>query len=175
MEAVEKHTNATFYQYKLLKKISYPNSLIHSLLLAPLIWLIAETIIFGWMTILFMLLAAVIAYWFQYVISRSVLIIISHSYRKRWRHLRKMPWIGYLPEQFVTFTTFRKVWLHSAWIGLCLIAVLLPWSPASLVTSLFFWHLWLLFPRFYAFIGLRKQPKGGMIKLNPQDVSYYMP
>ncbi|AWB42790.1 hypothetical protein DCC85_00070 [Paenibacillus sp. CAA11] len=175
MDVAEKNTNATYYQYRLLKKIAFPNPFIHSLLVIPFIWLITALILWGWMSFVYVLLAAPVAYWIQYVISRSVLIIISHSYRKRWHHSLKMPWIGYMPGQFVAYGTMRKVTIHTAWIGFCLAAILLPWCPPALVGSLFFWHIWLLIPRTYAFIGMHGQRKDGMIKFNENDVSYYMP
>ncbi|SDG16006.1 hypothetical protein SAMN04488542_1284 [Fontibacillus panacisegetis] len=168
-------SNATFYHYKLLKRIVLPQSFIRSYTILPLIWLAAEMIFLSWTSIFFFLLAIPVVLWIQYVISRSVLFIINHSYRKRWSFTRRLPWIGYLPDQFVGYSAFRRVHLHSAWIGCCIIAILIPWSPASFIISLFCSHLWFIAPRLYILGKLKNQPKNGMIKFNEQDISYYMP
>ncbi|MNO20620.1 hypothetical protein D3C76_103750 [compost metagenome] len=172
---VDPGSNATFYHYKLLKKITLPKPLIRSYMTLPLIWLAAEMVFLSWTSIFYFLLAIPIVVWIQFVISRSVLMIISHSYRKRWRFTTRLPWFGYLPDQFVSYSTFQRVHLHTAWIGCCIIAILIPWSPASFVISLLCSHFWFIAPRFYTLFKLRDQPKNGMIKFNEQDVSYYMP
>lgn len=171
----ESGTNATFYHYRLLKKIVLPKPLIYSFLTLPVIWLIVETVFISWTSIFFFLLAVPVVLWIHFVISRSVLIITNHSTRKRWRFTKQIPWFGYLPDQYVSYSTFSRVHLHVAWIGCCIIAILIPWSPVSFTISLILWHLWFLAPRFYILAGLRKQPKNGMIKFNEQDTSYYMP
>lgn len=174
MNSAETDTNATFYNYKLLKKVVLPKALITSLSILPFIWLAAETIFISWTSLFFFLLAIPVTLWIQYVISRSVLIIVSHSYRKRWRFSRQLPWIGYMPDQYVTYSVYRRVHLHSAWIGCCIIAILIPWSPISFVLSLFFWHIWLIAPRLIVLASLRDQRKDGMIKITGLDISYYM-
>ncbi|WP_188542534.1 hypothetical protein [Paenibacillus segetis] len=166
-------TNATFYHYRLLKKLMFPKALIMSYLTIPFIWLAAEMFFINWTSIFFFLLSIPIALWIQYVISRSILIIVSHSNRKRWNFTLRLPWIGYMPDQYVSYSIFRKVHFHSAWIGCCLIAILIPWSPGSFIFSLFFWYFWLMTPRLFAKFGLRDQPKDGMLKFNEQDLSYY--
>lgn len=168
-------SNATFYHYRLLKRIVLPQALIRSFLFLPLIWLVAEIIFLSWQSIFYFLLAIPIMLWVQFVIARSVIIIISHSYRKRWRFTIRIPWFGYLPDQFVNFTTFRSIHLHSAWIGMCIITILIPWSPASFIISLVCWHIWFLAPRFYIIRNLKGQPKNGMLKIGENDISYYMP
>ncbi|MGG6312028.1 hypothetical protein [Paenibacillus macerans] len=170
----EANANATFYHYKLLKRVVLPKALIRSLMILPFIWLVAEMIFISWTSVFFFLLAMPVALWIQYVISRSVLIIVSHSSRKRWRFTRQLPWVGYMPDQYVAYTIYRRVHLHSAWIGCCVIAVLIPWSPASFVLSLFFWHLWFIAPRFIVLGSLRGQRQDGMIKITGLDISYYM-
>lgn len=166
--------NATFYHYRLLKKIVLPRPLLRSFLTLPFIWLAAEMVFISWTSVFFFLIAIPVVLWIHFVISRSVLMIISHSNRKRWRFTKRIPWVGYLPDQFVSYSTFRKVHLHAAWIGLVIIAVLIPWSPASFIISLVLWHLWFLTPRLYILAGLRDQPKHGMLKFTEHETSYYM-
>ncbi|ANS76406.1 hypothetical protein AWM70_19010 [Paenibacillus yonginensis] len=171
---LDQNTKATFYQYRLLKKSLFPKPLMLSLLVVPLICLIAEIIGFGPLSILTFIIAGPIALWIQFVICRSVIIIVSHSYRPKWHFAWRLPWFGYIPNQYISYSTYKKTHLHYVWIGLALIAVLSPWSPASLIVSLFFWHLWLLAPRFYSFLVLLKQRKDGMIKLTDQELFYYI-
>ncbi|MDQ0091722.1 hypothetical protein J2T12_005162 [Paenibacillus anaericanus] len=166
-------TNATFYQYRLLKKLLFPKALIMSYLTIPFIWLAAEMLFISWTSIFFFILSIPVALWIQYVISRSVLIVVSQVNRKRWKFSLHLPWIGYMPDQFISYAVFRRVHYHSAWMGFCIIAILIPWSPVSFTFSLFFWYLWLMTPRLFALIGLRDQPKDGMLKFNEQDLSYY--
>ncbi|MNX58862.1 hypothetical protein D3C86_897150 [compost metagenome] len=173
--SLEDTSQATFYQYRLLKKVTFPRPLVVTFLLLPLICVLAEIILILWTSVFSFIFSLPIILWFQLAISRSVLIIVLHSYSKRWRVSYKLPWIGYMPDQHVSYSTFRKVQLHTTWIGLCLIAILLPWSPISFVISMMFWHIWIMLPRYYGFLTLRRQPRGGLVKLNEQDISYYMP
>ncbi|MCM3703957.1 hypothetical protein [Paenibacillus macerans] len=174
MKSADPETNATFYHYRLLKKVVLPKALIYGFATLPFLWLAAEMIFLSWTSLFFFLIAAPIALWIQFVISRSVLIILSHSYRKRWRFSRLLPWIGYMPEQYVAYSVFRKVHLHAAWIGCCIIAVIIPWSPASFVLALFFWHFWLIGPRLLVLACVRGQRKDGMLKITGLDISYYL-
>lgn len=173
MKSAETESQATFYHYTLLKKKVLPKSLIYSLGILPIIWLTAETVFISWTSIFFFLLAIPVILWIQYVISRSVLMIISHSYRKRWRFSRQMPWIGYSPDQYISYPVYRQVHLYFAWIGCCIIGILIPWSPVSFVLSLFFWHLWLMIPRLIVLATLRGQRKDGMIKITGLEIAYY--
>lgn len=167
--------SATFYNYKLLRRIAIPKALIGGLSTLPFIWLLAEIVFISWTSIFTFLLALFIVLWIQFVITRSVLIIISHSYKKRWHFKMRLPWIGYLPEQFVSYSTFRRTQHYATWIGSCVIAILIPWSPVSFIMALLFWHFWFMAPRLIILLRFRKQPRDGIIKLTPQDASYYMP
>ncbi|MFP4978564.1 hypothetical protein ACE6ED_24365 [Paenibacillus sp. CN-4] len=164
---------ATFYQYKLLKKINWPLYMTRIFIALPILCLIAETGFISPYSILYFLLAAPVMFWIQYVISRSVLLISGYPLAKRWRVLFRIPWIGYLTDQYVSCRIFRKVLLHNFWIGLCISAVFILWSPPAFTVSLTVWHLWLLLPRLYVMLRLRGLQKDGMLKLNPADASYY--
>ncbi|MCM3043048.1 hypothetical protein M3201_25655 [Paenibacillus motobuensis] len=135
----------------------------------------AEIVFISWTSIFTFLLALFIVLWIQFVITRSVLVIISHSYKKRWHFKMRLPWIGYLPEQFVSYSTFRCTQHYATWIGSCIIAILIPWSPVSFIMALLFWHFWFMAPRLIILLRFRKQPRDGIIKLTPLEASYYMP
>lgn len=80
-----------------------------------------------------------------------------------------------MPDQYVSYSVYRRVQIHTSWIGLVIIGIMIPWSPMSFVFSLFFWHAWSIAPRLYPLFGFNNQPKEGMIKFNEEDISYYMP
>lgn len=171
----QSNSNATFYHYRLLKKIIFPKSFLLSYVLLPIIWLAAEMIVISWTSIFYFIIAMLITAWIQYVIARSILIVINHSYHKRWKFSYRLPWIGYMPDQYIPYSSFRKVHLHTAWIGCIIIAAIIPWSPFEFMFSLLFWHLWLMVPKQFTITGLKRQPKDGVLKLNERDLSYYKP
>lgn len=171
---VEQQENATFYQYKLIKKWPITKAWFWTYLLLPVVALIAEVFYFSWESIGFWLLSFPLVLWIQFVISRSVLIMTVNHLRKKWRFQLHYPWIGYLPDQYMSYSTFRRVLLHTTWIGFCFTAVLFMWLPVSFSISLIVWHLWLCLPRMLILMRLMRQRKDGMLKLSREDVSYYI-
>lgn len=171
---LEQNINATFYQYRLIKKTMYPKMLTNFILIIPLLVLALEIILWGPASIIYFIVAAPVCLWIQFVICRSVLIIVSRTDHRKWHFTWRLPWLGYMPDQYIRYVIFRKTQIHYAWIGLCLIAILIPWSPVSLIVSLCLWHLWLLAPRWFTFTILQKQRKDGLLKFNEQDISYYI-
>lgn len=169
----ENNINATFYHYKLIKRIPVKRIFVRCYLLLPYIALIAETLLISWMSIVYFVLAAPLVFWIHYVISRSVLLLSGSAYHKRWKFSMQIPWVGYVTDQHISFRMFRKVYTYITSIGLVLFLAFLFLSPLSFVVSLLFWHLWLLLPRFYVYARLSRLRKDGMIKFNRQDISYY--
>lgn len=172
MESNTKGT-ATFYQYKLIKKINLTTPGLRIYLLLPLLFIVLETLFLSWWSILFIIVAAPVVLWIQYVISRSVLVITGHPIAKRWRMSLRLPWLGYMPDQYVSYSIFRKVQLHNFWIGLCIAALFIVWAPSAFTVSLIICHLWLLLPRLYTLFRLGREEKSGMLKFNSSDASYY--
>ncbi|MEK4371496.1 hypothetical protein [Paenibacillus sp. FSL R5-0473] len=170
----EPENKATFYQYRLLKKKAIARSVIYSYLCLPVIMLLFNLLAFSWTGLFFFVLAGPITIWIHYVIARTILLLVRTSYAKRWRWNMRMPWLGYIPDQHFSFRMFVRVHLNMSWIGLCIITVCLISSPLSFTLSLIFWHLWLLGPRLYVVMVLSRERKDGLIKLNEQDVSYYL-
>ncbi|KOP65759.1 hypothetical protein AMS62_11240 [Bacillus sp. FJAT-18019] len=164
---------ATFYHYRLIKKIQISKSLLFLYLSLP--WLAGAAGAF-WVSpyiLLDMLIAFPIVLWIQYVVGHTVLLLQGPSYRKRWRFRLKPPWLGYNPEQHVSRRVFILVQFYTCWIGIVLCVIMAFWSPLSFTIALLIWHLWLLLPRGYALLRLSKQRKDGMLKMNDQDISYY--
>lgn len=73
---------ATFYQYKLIKKVNLTARLLPIYIMLPLLVLVLETVFLSWWSILYIIIAAPVAFWVQYVISRSVLLISGHPISK---------------------------------------------------------------------------------------------
>lgn len=170
----EPENKATFYQYRLLKKKNIARSVVNSYLSLPIIMLLFNLLAFSWTSLFFFVLAGPITLWIHYVIARTILLTLGSSYAKRWHWNFQMPWFGYIPNQHFSYRMFARVHLNLSWIGLCIITICLIWSPLSFTLSLIFWHLWLLVPRLYVLAALSRQRKDGLIKLNSEDVSYYL-
>lgn len=163
----------TFYQYKLIKKINFTTAGLRIYIVLPLLFIVLETVLLSWWSILFIMVAAPVVLWIQYVISRSVLLITGHPIAKRWRMSLRLPWFGYMPDQYISYNIFRKVLLHNFWIGLSIAALFIVWSPPAFTISLIICHVWLLLPRLYTLLKLAGEEKSGMLKFNPSDASYY--
>ncbi|MHA6534412.1 hypothetical protein [Paenibacillus sp. BAC0078] len=165
--------SATFYQYKLIKKINTTPAWLRIYIALPVACVVLETIFLSWWSILFMIIAAPVILWIQYVVSRSVLLITGNPIAKRWKMSFHLPWLGFMPDQYISYRVFHKVQLHNLWIGLCIAALFIVWAPPAFTASLIVCHLWVLLPRLYAMLRLRREDKDGMLKFNPADVSYY--
>ncbi|AIQ10604.1 hypothetical protein [Paenibacillus durus] len=164
---------ATFYQYKLLKKISIPVNALRIYAAIPILFILLETVFVSYASLLFFLIAVPVIFWVQYVVSRSVLLIAGYPVAKRWRNSFRLPWLGFMPDQYISCSLFRRVQLHSLWIGLSFTALFVVLSPYAFTLSLAFLHLWLLFPKFYALLRTGWKRQDDMLKFNPADVSCY--
>ncbi|KGE19974.1 hypothetical protein [Paenibacillus wynnii] len=172
MEANPKGS-ATFYQYKLIQKINISNRMLRLYLTLPLVILLLETLFLSRLSLLYFIIAAPVVLWIQYVISHSVLIITGNRVTKKWRYSFRLPWIGYMPDQYISFSLFKRVQLHNFWIGLCIPALFIVWAPPAFTLSMALFHLWLLLPRFFALFRLNLGHEQGMLKFSPTDASYY--
>ncbi|MNC34348.1 hypothetical protein D3C75_827760 [compost metagenome] len=173
MEANNKGS-ATFYQYKLIKKINTTTAWLRVYMAIPVSCVVVETIFLSWWSILYMIIAAPVILWIQYVISRSVLLISGHPIAKRWKMSYRLPWLGYMPDQYINYGIFRKIQLHNLWIGLSITALFIVWAPPAFTVSMAVCHLWVLLPRLYTLLRLHREEKDGMLKFTPTDASYYV-
>lgn len=164
---------ATFYHYKLLKKtVIHPYALrIYAAL--PILFVVLDSVFVSPAGLFYFVIAVPVILWIQYVVSRSVLLIAGYPIAKRWRNSFKLPWPGFMPDQYISCGLFRKVQLHNFWIGLSFTALFIIWSPPAFTLSLAFMHLWLLAPRFYALMRTGWRRQDDMLKFNPADVSCY--
>lgn len=166
-------TKATYYHYKLIKKVNIHRPLLWCYLSLPIIMLVFLMAALHWTSFFLFALALPVMMWVHFVITRSFLVIKGSPFLKRWSYNWKLPWQGYMPEQYVGYPTFSAIQFHVMWIGFCFTIVFLFFSPPSFTLSLLFWHIWLAAPRLWALYLLKRERKDGMIKFNKQDVSYY--
>ncbi|MCL6605981.1 MAG: hypothetical protein K6T94_24205 [Paenibacillus sp.] len=165
--------SATFYQYKLIQKINVSTRVLQIYITLPLVFIVLGTIFLSWLSLLYFIIAAPVVLWIQYVISRSVLLITGNQITKKWKPSFKLPWIGYMPDQYISYSLFKRVQMHNFWIGLCISALFIVWAPPAFTASLVLAHLWLLLPRLYTLFRLNLGHEQGMLKFSPSDASYY--
>lgn len=174
LEQQRENGNATIYQYQLIRKFYIPRPLLLIYWLVPLPVLAVGVVLFSWLAFVYMAVAFLFVLWIHFVVSNSVLLIRGSVYRKKWRLRFSGVWVGYLPDQHTGFSVLHQVLLQSLWIGFVFIGVMVAWIPLPLTAALLFWHLWLMAPRLSVLIGMRGQRRDVMIKLNEQDISYYV-
>ena len=174
LEQQRENGNATIYQYQLIRKFHIPQLLLLSYLLVPIPVLLVGTFLFSWHALFYMPAAFLIVLWIHFVVSHSVLLIRGPMYRKKWRLRFSGIWFGFLPDHHMGYSVLQQVLLQSLWIGFVFIGVLVAWLPLPFTLALLFWHFWFMAPRISILLSMRGQSKDVMIKLNPQDVSYYV-
>lgn len=174
LEQQRENGNATIYQYQLIRKIHIPRPLLLLYLLFPIPVLIAGAVWYSWHALVYMPTAFLLVLWIHFVVSNSVLLIRGPVYRKKWRLRFSGVWLGFLPNQHTGYAVIQQVMRQSLWIGIIFIGILVVWIPLPLTLALLFWHFWLMAPRLFLLLSMRKQRKDVIIKLNPQDISYYV-
>ncbi|OWA33165.1 hypothetical protein B9G55_22890 [Saccharibacillus sp. O16] len=174
LEQQRENGNATIYQYQLIRKFHIPRPLLLVYLWVPLPVLAVGVVLYSWLALVYMATAFLFVLWIHFVVSNSVLLIRGPMYRKKWRLRFSGVWFGYLPDQHTGFSVLRQVLLQSLWIGFVFIGIMVAWIPLPLTFALLFWHFWFMAPRLSILLGMRGQRKDVMIKLNAQDVSYYV-
>lgn len=166
-------TKATYYHYKLIKKVNIHRPLVRSYLALPVIIVICLMIVLHWTIFFLFVLALPVMMWIHFVTIRSFLILKKTPFLKRWTYNWNMPWQGFMPEQYVSYPTFSITQFYVIWIGLCFTTIFFFFSPPSFTFSLLFWHIWLVAPRLWVLYWLKRECKDGMIKFTKQDVAYY--
>jgi len=174
LEQQRENDNATIYQYQLIRKFHVPRLLQISYWIVPIPILLVGVFLYSWVTLLYMSAAFLIVLWIHFVVSHAVLLIRGSIYRKKWKLRFSGIWFGFLPDQHTGFSILQQVLLQSLWIGFIFIGVLVAWIPLPFTLALLFWHFWFMAPRISILLSMKGQRRDVMIKLNPQDVSYYI-
>ncbi|MDO3412928.1 hypothetical protein QWJ34_24395 [Saccharibacillus sp. CPCC 101409] len=174
LEQQRENGNATIYQYQLIRKFNIPRPLLLVYLLLPIPALLAGTFFFSWSALIYMPIALLLVLWIHFVVSHSVLLIRGPIYRKKWRLRTSGLWLGFLPDQHIRYAVFQQVVLQTLWIGFVFIGIMVAWVPLPFTLALLFCHIWFMAPRLAILLSMRGQRSDVMVKLNAQDVSYYI-
>jgi hypothetical protein len=162
--------DSTIYSYKLIRKIrhSYAAVTIYWTMLA--LFAFVQSLRGGG---LWLLASAPAAFSLQGVISGLCLWMMRGGAASVWGWRFGALWNGLLPEGYAPLPLVRRIQSHSFWIGLAAVGLLVPWLPDMALESLFFFHLWLLAPRWMILVRIRRKTQAGWIKINPHDTSFY--
>ncbi|WNQ11647.1 hypothetical protein MJA45_00800 [Paenibacillus aurantius] len=168
-------TDSTIYNYTLVRKVSprFPHSLGHLLFLAAgCLAILPRT--GGWRGLLYLGVSlAAVSLW------QGSILYLYLWFRGRppgaaWTYHWTLPWLGWLPAGFHSFSGFVKLLGHLTWVGLAGLSLTYLWLPREAYALLLFVHLWMLHPRYILLLKFRKLKRGGLIKVLQKDVSYYL-
>jgi hypothetical protein len=166
--------NATFYNYTLIKKVTYTQAL--KTISAGLIvfFLICDVIYFKIEGLITFIVAIPTVALMHIILITIVLSATNDPSRKIWRLQYHPPCMGYLPDGFVSLKSLYRVHAHILLVGAAAIAVSYNWIPSSYFNSLMFVHLGFLLPRYLIFWKFKKLKPSGYLKFNPKDASYFI-
>ena len=166
--------NSTFYQFRLVRKIHYSKVLIYAYLVVlglPLGVLIKAYSLTG----LVVMVGEGVLLLFVHALILLILIKVQLNLKvSHWSFQILLPWVGFLPKQYISLSSFKQIHHHLFWVGLVVMGFFSPWYSFYLISTLGFLHVWILMPRFIIFYLLRSENPDGVVKLNQQDTSYFM-
>ena len=165
--------DTTIYNYTLLSKINPPIWLYWIYYSLPLYGLVVEWTQFQNVNGLRFALAFAVIPCLHYAITYIQAIVRRETYVHQWSFRIKGFWIGLLPDKHTPFSVLWSVHLHLFAAGSAVLAVFYPWLESITLFELFFFHLWLLAPRFLILSRFRKKNLSGWVKINLRDTSYY--
>ena len=166
-------TDATFYHYKLIRRISLRPERKYSYMATALLVPAAMSGVYGTLGLLLSVLAVILMLLVHALVLRFTLRRVDKFSEKRWTIRRDWPWIGPLPILDTRLSLFRRLHFHLMLVGCCVTGLFYPWAHASLVIAMLYWHLWLLTPRLRLLLTLRREKGAGIIRLESDEVSYY--
>jgi hypothetical protein len=165
--------DATFYHYKLIRKIALRPERKYSYMAAAFLVAAALTVIYGWIGLLCTSIALIVTLFVHAFVVRITVRRVDALAQKKWAFRRDWPWIGPLPIMDTQLSLFRRLHFHLFLVGCCVAGLFYPWAHSSLVIALLYWHLWLLNPRFRLLWSLRREHGDGVIRLESNEVFYY--
>lgn len=172
------HPTATIYQYKLVKQIKIRKETMISYLLSILILIGFQYFYYGQFGLFSSLLSFVIIQLLHMLITFVTFIQVEEAVDRKWKWSIIPPWIGFKPANDISYIVFKRVHNHSFWLGIVLIALFYPWTPLSIVISLYVWHIWLLAPKLLVILRLQKhfrKIKRGILRIQNNEVNFYQP
>ncbi len=157
--------DATFYNYRLIRKIALRPESKYSYMATALRVLSALYLIYEWPGLIFSAIGAVLMLLVHALVLRITVRRVDKISEKRWTFRRDWPWIGPLPIMDTQLCLFRRVHFHLFLVGCCVAGLFYPWAHSSLVIAMVYWHLWLLTPRIKLLWSLRREHKDGVVRL----------
>ncbi len=164
---------STFYQYKLVKRITYPPALLSIYFSFLLVYIIILGILTDILQLIYMGIGAVLL---QGVYALLILFICTTQGRWRapqWGIAVQSIWFGLIPKQQIGVRHLHSLHWQIAAIGTALILCIVPWASFTFVFSLLILHGWFMLPRLCILVILYGHNKAGFIKINPKDSSLY--
>jgi hypothetical protein len=165
---------ATVYRYRLLRKISPRREIGYSHAAAGLLCPVALTALQGWKSLPVAVLALPIMAALHLLVLRLTLRRVETVAFKRWTFRADWPGLGPYPATDSSLRLFRRVHAHLSLVGLCFAALFYPWS-SSLFVALVFWHLWLLAPRLWLLVLLRRENPDIVLRFDRGELWLYLP
>lgn len=166
-------SDATFYHYTLIRKVTLRPEGKYSYIATALLVITALYFIYGWIGLIYSATAIILTLLVHALVLRLTLRRVDKLSEKRWTFRLDWPWIGPMPIMDTQLSLFRRLHFHLFLIGCCVAGLFYPWAHSSLVIAMVYWHLWLLTPRIRLLITLRRERGDGVIRLESQEVSYY--
>jgi hypothetical protein len=163
--------DSTIYSYKLIKKIRHSYAAVTMYWIVLALFAFAQSLRGGWP---WLLASAPAAFALQSGVARLCLWMMGGGAASVWGWRFGALWNGLLPEGFAPLPLVRRMQSHLFWIGLAVIGLLYPWLPDTALESLFFFHLWLLAPRWAILVRIRRKTQAVWMKINAHDTSFYV-
>ncbi|BBI30618.1 hypothetical protein KCTCHS21_00170 [Cohnella abietis] len=173
MDAPAVTRDATYYNYKLIRKIALRPESKYSYMSTALLVVTALYFIYGWIGLIYTVVGAVLMLVVHALVLKITIRRVDQLSEKRWTFRRDWPWVGPLPIMDTQLALFRRLHFHLTLVGCCVAGMFYPWAHSSLVISMLYWHLWLLTPRIRILLTLRRELGEGVIRLESKEVSYY--
>ena len=166
---------STVYNYTLMKKITVqlPWVALYGLILA------AAAVFFpfhygphGGRAVLCAFLAMP---FLHYMIIRCFIGLSGRLKNQEWGFRLALPWFGYLPTGYITFSSYCSVFRQTLVIGAASACLLYVWLPAVYTWVLLAIHLWLMVPHILLLLRFRKfKSNRGLLRISSKDASYYL-
>ncbi|XEC95010.1 transposase [Paenibacillus tarimensis] len=161
----EINKDATIYHYQLVRKINLRNESLASYLFIGFLMGGFQGYFYHYNGVVSWTAGLICVSSIHWVMLRLTMVRVDQMEKGLWAWRLKLPWLVYLPVQYVEYQLFRRLHRHLMWPGLCVFAVCYPWISESMIISLIMWHFWLLAPRLFVIHSLRKARKDGLIRI----------
>ncbi|MBC8081033.1 MAG: hypothetical protein H7X86_11855 [Gorillibacterium sp.] len=166
--------DSTIYNYTLIRKINVriPFVGLYGLSLAIAATLAGQH--YGEQGLKALLASFVTIPLLHYIIVRLSIFFTDEVHLHEWSFCLLLPWFGYQPVGYVSFSKYCNLLHQTFWIGTAAACLGYVWVPQVYTLAFIFTHLWLILPRYVVFIRFRKLKAGGLLRFSHKDASYYL-